>query len=235
VLGVFSEHGDMINLAGALQNRCLLSLLTNNTDRLLNDYKRAITIARENGFPLLESGAQKDLGEVYYLLGRVDDAEPHVHRSIEMAGQILGADARPVSLADVLLARLALYRGDLPTAHEAVRRVQHREEAAIAAGRSENQLTRAEKLLVNMVDLALRAASDSEWDTLLASAREVTVQPQDLVEIMEMKGIAALRAGRQPLAMRYLQEALEEGEKNARLLVDRLRRDLDSARTQAAS
>ncbi|MEA2698934.1 MAG: eukaryotic-like serine/threonine-protein kinase, partial [Myxococcales bacterium] len=235
VLGVFAEHGDMINLAGALGNRCLLWLLTNNTERLLNDYKRSITIARENGFPLLESGAQKDLGEVYYLLGRIEEAEPHVHRSMEMCAQILGPSARPVSIAEMLFARLALYRGDLETARAAVARVLGREEAAIAAGRSENQLSRAERLLLTMVELAVRGAPDEEWDQLLSSTREINMQPQDLVEILEMKGLSALRGGRYQTAVRYLQQAFEEGEKNARLLVERLRGDLDLARTKAAS
>lgn len=234
-LGVFAEHGDMINLAGALQNRCLLSLLTNKTDRLLNDYKRAITIARENGFPLLESGAQKDVGEVYYLLGRADEAEPHVHRAVEMSTQILGGGSRPVSVAEVLLARLALYRGDFDAARAAIARVRAREAEATAAGKSENQLGRAERLLLVMVELAVRDAADSEWDELLASARELTVQPQDLVEIMEMKGLSALRAGRSVSAVGYLQSAFDEGEKHAQLLVERLRGDLTLARTKAAS
>ena len=234
VLDVFAEHGDMINLAGALQNRCLLSLLTNNTNRLLNDYKRAITIARENGFPLLESGAQKDLGEVYYLLGRIEEAEPHIHRSVEMCTQILGPAARPVAIAEMLFARLALYRGDLDTAREALARVQSREAAAVAAGRTENQLSRAEHLLLSMVELAVRSAPDAEWDALLDSTQEISVQPQDLVEIMEMKGLSALRAGRHAAAVRYLEQAFEEGEKSARLLVERLRGDLTRARTKAA-
>jgi tetratricopeptide (TPR) repeat protein len=235
VLGVFAEHGDMINLAGALGNRCLLWLLTNNTERLLNDYKRSITIARENGFPLLETGAQKDLGEVYYLLGRIEEAEPHVHRSMEMCTQILGPSARPVSIAEMLFARLALYRGDLETARATVSRVLGREEAAIAAGRSENQLSRAERLLLTMVELAVRGAPDEDWDQLIASTREINMQPQDLVEILEMKGLSALRGGRYQSAVRHLQQAYEEGEKNARLLVERLRGDLNLARTKAAS
>ncbi|HEY2899844.1 MAG TPA: tetratricopeptide repeat protein, partial [Polyangia bacterium] len=235
VLGVFAEHGDMINMAGALQNRCLLWLLTNKSDRLLNDYKRAIVIARENGFPLLESGAQKDLGEVYYLLGRIEEAEPHVHRAVEMCTQILGPAARPVSVAEVLLARLALYRGDLDSARGALARVKSREADAMAAGRSENQLGTAEQLLLTMVDLAIGGAPDADWDTLLARSNQITVQPQDLVEIVEMKGLSALRGGRYPAAVRYLEQAFEEAEKNAQLLVERLRGDLDVARTKAAS
>src|SRR5262249_43045044 len=53
-LGAYEEHGDMIGMAGALQNRCTLSFFTNNIDRVLADYKRIIQIAREYGFPISE-------------------------------------------------------------------------------------------------------------------------------------------------------------------------------------
>ena len=232
---VFVEHGDMISLAAATLNRCLLSLLTNNSERLLNDYKRTITIARENGFPLLESGAQKDLGEVYYLLGRADEAEPRVHRAVEIFTQILGGGARMVSVAEVLLARLAFYRGDVEAARQTVTRVRAREAEAAGSGKSENQLSRAESLLLAMAELAARGGADAEWDQLLASARETMVQPQDLVEMMEMKGLSALRAGRHLPAIGYLEMAFDECQKNAPLLVERLRGDLSLARAKAAS
>ena len=69
-ISVVEEHGDMIGLAGALVNRCTLSFITNNVDRVLLDYKRAIQIARECGFPILECVTAKDLGEIYLAIGR---------------------------------------------------------------------------------------------------------------------------------------------------------------------
>ena len=56
--------GDMFNLTVALQNRGILSMLIKRLDRMLGDYRRMISIARENGFGLAEMVAQKDIGEV---------------------------------------------------------------------------------------------------------------------------------------------------------------------------
>jgi tetratricopeptide (TPR) repeat protein len=232
---VFEEHGDMINLAGVLLNRCMLSLLINNVDRMLDDYKRTITIAREGGFPLLECTAHKDISEVYYLLGRTEDAETHVHRAIEMYAQIVSDNARTISSAETLLARMAIYRGDVATARSTLGRVQRRQEEAGASGRTENELSPAEKLLVSMVDLVIRQAPESEWDALAAAAHQITLQPQDMVEIMEMRGISALRSGRHRDGIRLLEAAYAEGEKNAKIMSDRVRRQLEHARTQAAS
>src|SRR2546422_1009505 len=41
--------GDMFNLTVVLQNRGILSMLVKRLDRMLDDYRRMIGIARENG------------------------------------------------------------------------------------------------------------------------------------------------------------------------------------------
>jgi tetratricopeptide (TPR) repeat protein len=234
-LRTFEEHGDMIGHAGALQNRCLLSLLTGNTERVLQDYKRSITIAREAGFPFLECTAEKDLGEVYYLLGRTDEAEPHVYRAIDMTKQIVGERARTVSLAETLLARLQLYRGDIPAARQLHDQIVKSMSQAVALGQRDIEMTPAESLLLSMVDLATRSASDSEWQELMGRAGQMVLQPQDLVELVEIHGLTALRGGRYASACQLLDQAYVEAEKNAKLMSDRIRRQLEQARVLAAS
>src|SRR5207248_710339 len=115
---VFEERGDMIGLASALLNRCMLSILTSDAERALGDYQRIIQIAREHGFAVAELLATKDLGELHFLLGRPENAEPHVTRAIDMATQTLGPWASRVFNAELLLARIKWYRGEIEPARE---------------------------------------------------------------------------------------------------------------------
>src|SRR5262249_32236285 len=84
------ERGDMHNLVMSLNNRCILSLMSKKTERLLADFRRVISITRESGFPVLECLSTKDLGEVYYLIGQLDDAEAQVGRAIDVNRKVLG-------------------------------------------------------------------------------------------------------------------------------------------------
>jgi tetratricopeptide (TPR) repeat protein len=233
-ISVFEEHGDMIGLAGALQNRCTLSFLSNAIDRVLADYKRVIQIAREYGFPISECLATKDLGEIYFLLGRTSEAEPYAQRGIEMYMQTLGETASRVYNAQTLLARIKWYEGDTAVAGELARKIREGQAAAAAAGKSDSLLTPGELVLIDLVDLALRRAADDEFDGLVAKAREMVLQAMDIVEIMEFKALNALRAGRRADGVRLLGDALAEAEKNAKLISPRIRRQLDQASALAS-
>ena len=61
-------------------------------------------------------------------------------------------------------------------------------------------LTGSERVVQDGVALGLRAGSAAEFDALIVRGRELALQPQDIVELIEMKGLAALRAGRRPTA-----------------------------------
>jgi tetratricopeptide (TPR) repeat protein len=242
-LAAFEEHGDMIGLAGALVNRCSLSLFTNKIERMLADYKRAVQVAREYGFFTLECLVIKDLAEVNFILGRPDEAEPNAVRAVEMFIQMFGADASRTANAEVLLARIKWYRGEVGSAAQIVQRVLARQDEAQAAGRADAMLNASERLALDVVDLALRPCAeletDAAFDKLIARARELSLQPQDVVEMIEFKALSALRAGRRPDAERYLADALAEAEKNAQLAADRVRSQIGassgaaSARAQA--
>ena len=225
-LRVFEEHGDMIGVASGLQNRCILSFLTNKIERVLADYKRIIQIAREYGFTMAESVAVRDVGEVYFILGRPEEALPHTRRAIEMYRQLLGDSTSRLYNAEVLLARILCYQGDAAGAEEVVRRVLAGQTEARATGRAEALLTEAERTGLDAVDLVVRGAPDAEFDALIARGRALTVQPQDVVELMEWKGLAALRSGRRAEAIHWLEEALAEADEKAQLASDRVRRQL---------
>jgi tetratricopeptide (TPR) repeat protein len=232
-VSVTEEHGDMIGLAGALVNRCTLSFFTNNVDRVLADYKRVIQIARECGLPILECLTVKDLGEIYLLIGRPEEAEPHVQRTIELSTQTFGETFGRVFSGQLLLARLKWYQGDVDAAREIATRVIEGQAEAEAANKSESLLTPEERIMLDMVGTALRNAPDSEFDALVQKGRSQTMQPMDIVEIMEWKALAALRNGRRADGVRFLEEALADADRNARLMLARIRAQLNQATARA--
>ena len=234
-ISVTEEHGDMIGLAGALINRCTLSFFINNVDRVLTDYKRAIQIARECGFPILECMSVKDLGEIYLLIGRPEEAEPLAQRSIELSVQTYGEGVSRVFNAQLLLARLKWYQGDVEAARELATRIIQGQTDAEAAGKSDSLLTPEERIMLEMVSTALRGAPDADFDTLVEKGRRQTMQPMDIVEIMEWKALSALRAGRGDDGVQFLEEALADADRNARLMLSRIRAQLAQAGARAAS
>jgi eukaryotic-like serine/threonine-protein kinase len=234
-IALTEEHGDMICLAGALVNRCTLSFFTDNVDRVLTDYKRAIQIAREHGFPILECLTVKDLGEIYLLIGRPEEAEPLAQRSIELSVQTFGEKVSRAFNAQLLLARLKWYQGHVEAAREIAAHVVQGQTEAEIAGKSDSILTSEERIMLEMVRSALRQAPDAEFDALVEKGRRTTMQPMDIVEIMEWKGLSALRCGRQDDGVRFLEEALAEADRKARLMQSRIRAQLAQASARAAS
>jgi tetratricopeptide (TPR) repeat protein len=226
---VVEQHGDMVGLAGLLQNRVILSFLTNDVELMLADLERIIQISREYGFLMSECMAVRDLAEVNFILGRTEEALSNVHRAIEAYSQQVGSSRRIVFNAEVLRARIMSYRGDAAGAEEIVRRVIARQAEAVASGLTEAVLTDGERVLLDALDLSLRSAPDADFDALAARGRELQLQPQEVVEIMEWKGIAALRSGRRAEGLQFLEEALAEANRTAKLAADRVRGQIAQA------
>jgi tetratricopeptide (TPR) repeat protein len=219
----------MVGLAGLLQNRVILSFLTNDVELMLADLERIIQISREYGFLMSECMAVRDLAEVNFILGRTEEALSNVHRAIEAYSQQVGSSRRIVFNAEVLRARIMSYRGDAAGAEEIVRRVIARQAEAVASGLTEAVLTDGERVLLDALDLSLRSAPDADFDALAARGRELQLQPQEVVEIMEWKGIAALRSGRRAEGLQFLEEALAEANRTAKLAADRVRGQIAQA------
>jgi tetratricopeptide (TPR) repeat protein len=227
-LEVYEAHGDMVGIGGVLQNRALTSFLTNRIDRVLTDFKRIIQIAREYGFPMSESFALRDLGEVYFTIGQPEEAEPYTRRAIDVFKRTVGEGSRSES-CEALLVRLKWYAGDADAAGELLRALVARQTEAEASGRASGLLLTVERLVVDGVGLALGGAADAEFDALIAKGRALSMQAQDIVELMEMKALSALRDGRRDDGIRLLEEALAEAARNAKLVSDRVRRQLERA------
>ena len=146
---------------------------------------------------------------------------------------MFGENATRTANAEVLLARIKWYRGEVDSAAQIVQRLLARQGEAQAAGRADAILNASERLALDVVDLALRSCTepivDEAFDKLIARGRELSLQPQDVVEMIEFKALSALRAGRRPDAQRYFAEALAEAEKNAQLAADRVRGQIGAA------
>jgi tetratricopeptide (TPR) repeat protein len=225
-LQVFEEHGDMFGMCSVLVNRCTLSFLTDNIERVLADYERTFHLAREFGISLIETLCVRDLGEVYLILGQPAQAEPYIRRALETYTQTMGASNARVVNCEVQLARLKWYGGEVEVAAEIAARVLAQQAEAQVAAQTDSLLTASERLALDQVGLALRHAPAAEFDALIARGRELALQPQDIVELMEWKALAAVRAGRREEGVALLKDTLAEAEKSARLTLDRLRRQL---------
>ncbi|HLK93892.1 MAG TPA: protein kinase [Polyangia bacterium] len=222
-------HGDMVGLCGALINRCTLSLLTDDIQRVLADYERALQITREFGLALLETLCVRDLGEVNIILGQPEQAEPHIRRAREMYVRAFGDGSARVVNCDVQLARCKWYGGDVAAAREIYGAVLAHQAAAQAAGQTDALLTGSERLALDQVGVGLEDWTAAAFDTIIARGHELQLQPQDIVELMEWKGMGAVRAGRLAEGVQLLEEALAQANKTARLTLDRIRRQLASS------
>ena len=234
IIRVAEEHNDALLLAGVLQNRGFLYFMLGRAEDLIADFRRCIQITREYGFAMFESLTTKDLGEVMFYLGRAEDSEPLAQRAAELYAMTQGDKSPRVAYSEVLLARVKAYRGDVEGARATVERIT-KMQAEIQAEGLDSALPADGKAQLDGVSLWLSGASDAEFDALIAHARAFPLQPQDVIEIMEFKALSALRTGRRADGVRLLEEAYADADKNAKIVTDRLRRQLDQAQALAAS
>jgi tetratricopeptide (TPR) repeat protein len=225
------EHGDMIGAAGALQNRCVTSFLTSNVDRFVADLERVVQIAREYGFSMSECLAVRDLAEFTFALGRIEEALPRARRALEMYKQEFGPASRMTHAVEVQIARMTAYQGDVATAEEFTRHVIAAQAEAAAAGRNDVMFVEGERILLDAVDYFLRGETDAKYDDLVTRGRALQLQGPDIVEVLEWKGLSALRAGRTTDGIGFLEQALAAAENT--IAFDRVRRRLASATAEA--
>jgi tetratricopeptide (TPR) repeat protein len=229
------EHNDAWLLVGALQNRGLLYFLLGRLDDLVTDFRRAIQITREYGMAIEEALATKDLGEVFAYLGRPDECEPLGVRAVELYTMIQGEKAPRVAYVEVMLARAKAFRGDIEGTRAVVDRITKKLAEFQAEGKGDSAMPPDGRAQLDGLSLWLKGGSAAEFDELVARARAVPLQPQDTIEILEFKALAALRMGRRAEGVRFLEEAYAEAEKNAQVLLPRLRRQIEQATALAAS
>ena len=224
LVSLTESRRDMLNLTMALSNRCIVWMLSFQTSRLLEDLRRVIAIARETGFPLIECSSSKDLGEVYLCLGQDEDAEAQARQAMSVARQVVGRRSSAAVIAELLFARVLVRRGRVAEARDALAEIAGLQAEARAAGEVGLEWGGGEQLLSDSVQLVIDGAPDDEWDRLLGRAREMMMQPQDVVEMMELRVLACLRMKRTGDARRFWRAALDEATRSAEIAVARLQK-----------
>jgi eukaryotic-like serine/threonine-protein kinase len=228
-------HHDALLNAGNRQNRGLLYLMLGRADDLVADFRVAIQITREHGFPVFEALATKDLGEILLYLGRPEETEPLAYRAAELYALIQGERSPRVAFAEVMLARSQAYRGDVEGARATVERITKRQAEIQSSGDRDSALPPDGQAQLDGVSLWLRGASDEDFDALVARARAFQLQAPDVIEILELKALSALRTGRRADGLRLLEEACADAEKNAAIVLPRLRRQIDRLAAPASA
>ncbi len=234
-IAVTEEANDALTLCSMLQNRGFLNFMLGRVDQVIVDFKRSIQTSREFGFAMLEALNIKDLGEVYFYLGQPDEAEPCARRAAELYAMTQGDTSTRVAYSEVAIARIKAYRGDLDGARSVVDMINEKQARIRAESADTQALPMDGQILLDNVMLWCRGAPDDEFDALLERARAVPLQAPDIIELMEFKALNAVRLGRREDGLRLLEAALADAEKNAQVVADRLRRQIDRVAARAAS
>jgi tetratricopeptide (TPR) repeat protein len=204
-LALASERADAPHVAAGLNNRRNLWVARGALDRAEDDLAKLLRISRDLGMIGLEYVGQHNLGELLYQSADLDRANPHVLRAVEIERRHPEIASRPA--ARLLQARLHAFRGDLDEARRMLEEIHRVEAAARRDGRGGALLGPSDRILAAMVELAVRAGPEDEWRALCARSRAESLE-QEPIEVHEMHGLAALRAGRREDAAAALREAL---------------------------
>ncbi len=221
------EKGDELHQAGIWNNRSCLWIARNDRGRFMLDNERVLEFARRMGNAHLERGALFNSAYFLYWRGECEAAALFARRAWEIdERQFWQGGYRPD--APVLLARILWGGGDLAGAKKLAVEVKDQQATCRAEGKSDLLLPPNDEVLLDMLLLVLSGGTTAEWEALLARARPVA-QGQELIELLEVAGIAAESRGDHEGAKRWWVEALAEGEHIPNVMSERIERRLDSA------
>src|SRR5207244_843890 len=145
-------HADAYHEGAAYINRSVLWFARGDAERFFTDLREAVRIGRELGSAMHEYNAVVNIGEVEYLLADLELAHTHTLRGLELARQQFGDDHRELSIRELLLARIALYRGELAEAGAQSRRIRERIARAFEKGESDAELLASDAVLLQLIE-----------------------------------------------------------------------------------
>ncbi|HEY7376256.1 MAG TPA: AAA family ATPase, partial [Polyangia bacterium] len=219
VMSLAEKHGDQIHLMAAYLNRRQLWLARRVLERALEDTRRGIQIAHEIGLVTASFGGEYNLGEMLYQSGDADAAWTHVRRAVELEEKRLSGYDRPV--ARLLEARLFAFQARDDEARRVFDAITASQVEAERTGRADGLLAPTERVLLRLVDLCTREATEEEWADLRERARTTSVE-QEPIEIAEMAARALARRGQRAGARQMLDDALALAEKIPNVMEKRL-------------
>jgi tetratricopeptide (TPR) repeat protein len=199
------ERGDRLHLAAAFNNRRNILIARKDVLGACNEQKAFMQIGRELGIVTTEYVGEFNLCELLYLASELDAAVEHARRAIKLESRHPEV-ASQGPLAVLLLARIEAYRGHEARARELldeVRRIVVHTKGELPQS---DVLTPSEEVLCDMVDLATREATQTEWQVLLERSSRDSVE-QEPIEVADLYGTWALRRGRMDEAQRAFAEA----------------------------
>jgi tetratricopeptide (TPR) repeat protein len=211
--------GDELHLGGMWNNLSCLWVVRNDRERFLADNARARDHARRLGFAGLESQAVYNCGNFLYWRGELAAALPHARRAVDIDERYYGQAVPPA--AHVLLARILWCQGAEADAARLVADIGAHQTAARAAGQNDLLLVPNDEVMFDMLTLLQEGGPAAAWEALVARGRAVA-QPLELLELLELAGVAAERQQDMPAARRWWQEALERCQQIPNSMSDRI-------------
>jgi len=217
-------RGDDHHLAVVHMNERNLLVARGDLAAALRSQEETVRLGRELGVALNEFYGEYNMAELLYQAGDLPGADVHLERALGIEARHPGV--APIrGLALLLGARRLLLAGDLAGARRRLGEFRDGLSRARAEGWQGAEAGPGEEVLADMVELATRDADDGEWERLLGRSAIHSVE-QEPIEVMEVRGLAALRTGRPEAARRALEEALRLAERIPNLLAPRIRRAL---------
>jgi tetratricopeptide (TPR) repeat protein len=219
LLGLCEERGDNVHLMAAYLNRRYLWLGRRNLARALDDTRRNIQLAREIGSVVATFMGEYNLAELLFYANDPEAAWGHVRRAVELERKRLSSIDRPV--ARLLEARLLTFLGRDAEARALYETIAASQAEAERAGENETLFLPSERVLLSMVDLCTREATEAEWNELRARSNEASTE-QEPIEVAEMAALALGRRGHAAQARQMLGEALRLAETIPNVMAKRL-------------
>jgi len=224
VIALCEDHGDRVHVAVALLNRRQIWIAHRDLPRAIEDTRECIQIARELGLATTTFMGSYNLGEMFYQAGDPVAAWPHVNRAVELENRRFSGVGRPV--ARLLQARVLAFEGNHDVARSWVEEIRRHQEQLAHSGTTDGLLMPSEDVLLTMVDLFTRDATDEEWSALRARADKDSVE-QELIEVADVEARWLARRGRIAEARRKFDDAHRLAEKIPNVMGARLQKGVN--------
>ncbi|EYF03115.1 Serine/threonine protein kinase [Chondromyces apiculatus DSM 436] len=229
VIARCEARSDLLHLGAALSNRGLVRGYREDREGMVSDFERTVALGRELGQPALELVGRYNLAETLFLMGDLEGADPEVRAVRAMAAR--SGDLHPPASVVLLWARLRLLQGDEEGALAIAAQVRAAESEAGQA------LSPSEEVFCAMIELSAGHGTSAAWDALEARSTYCSVG-QERVEVLEARGLSAMRRRHRGEAIKHLERALAAAATTPTVMGNRLRRwlsDIVGATTVTSS
>jgi hypothetical protein len=221
-LDLSGRRGDQLHFGSAIANRRNLLIARADAATAIADQRTFMRIGRELGNATLEYVAEFNLGELHYQEGGdLAAAESHARRSVAIEERHPEVAGRPAGA--LLLARILAYQGRDAEAGRMLSTIAARIAPGRQEGRTSGEFAPSEQILFEAVALAISGAEAPAWTALEERSARDSVE-QEPIEIADLHGLAARRAGRAAEAESSFARALHLAERIPNLIGHRIRR-----------